>query len=375
MSYWVNESVFYHIYPIGFCGAPRVNDGETVCRLDKVIDWIPHLKSMSVNAIYFGPVFKSTVHGYDTDDYRVIDNRLGTNESFKHICDELHKNGIKVVLDGVFNHVGRNFWAFKDVCEKGNSSQYCGWFQNLNFGGKSPYGDSFSYEGWHGYYDLVKLNLKNPDVKNYLLDSVGMWMDEFKIDGLRLDAADCVDPDFFKALRHYTKSKDSNFWLMGEIIHGDYNRWANPEMLDSVTNYECYKGIYSSHNDKNYFEIAHSLNRQFANGGIYRSIYTYNFVDIDIISGRYGIRCFDIDCDQLQTQFIHSFKERNLYTCLTNNNLFSKTGNNISGIRRCFFVTGHNDNKYENDYYCCNDWSNHSVTLLWFSFLLIHQPL
>lgn len=104
-------------------------------------------------------------------------------------------------------------------------------------------------------------------------------MNEFKIDGLRLDAADCVDPDFFKALRHYTKSKDSNFWLMGEIIHGDYNRWANPEMLDSVTNYECYKGIYSSHNDKNYFEIAHSLNRQFANGGIYRNIYTYNFVD------------------------------------------------------------------------------------------------
>ena len=263
MSYWVNESVFYHIYPIGFCGAPRVNDGETVCRLDKVIDWIPHLKSMSINAIYFGPVFKSTVHGYDTDDYRVIDNRLGTNESFKHICDELHKNGIKVVLDGVFNHVGRNFWAFKDVCEKGSSSQYCGWFQNLNFGGKSPYGDSFSYEGWHGYYDLVKLNLKNPDVKNYLLDSVGMWMDEFKIDGLRLDAADCVDPDFFKALRHYTKSKDSNFWLMGEIIHGDYNRWANPEMLDSVTNYECYKGLYSSFNSANMHEIAYSLNRQF----------------------------------------------------------------------------------------------------------------
>lgn len=137
MSYWVNESVFYHIYPLGFCGAPRVNDGETVCRLDKVIDWIPHLKSMNVNAIYFGPVFKSTVHGYDTDDYRVIDNRLGTNESFKHICDELHKNGIKVVLDGVFNHVGRNFWAFKDVREKGNSSQYCGWFQNLHFGGGS----------------------------------------------------------------------------------------------------------------------------------------------------------------------------------------------------------------------------------------------
>ena len=102
MSYWVNESVFYHIYPIGFCGAPRVNDGETVCRLDKVIDWIPHLKSMSVNAIYFGPVFKSTVHGYDTDDYRVIDNRLGTNESFKHICDENH---CSISFSGLYDDV------------------------------------------------------------------------------------------------------------------------------------------------------------------------------------------------------------------------------------------------------------------------------
>ena len=303
MGYWINESIFYHIYPIGFCDAPRINDGVTECRLDKVLDWIPHLKSMNINAIYFGPVFMSTVHGYDTDDYRQIDNRLGTNESFKRICDELHKNGFKIVLDGVFNHVGRNFWAFKDVREKGSSSPYCGWFNNLHFGGGSPYGDPFSYEGWQGHFDLVKLNLRNPDVKNYLLDSVGMWMDEFKIDGLRLDAADCVDPDFFRALRHYTKSKDSNFWLMGEIIHGDYNYWANPEMLDSVTNYECYKGIYSSHNDKNYFEIAHSLNRQFANGGIYKNIYTYNFVD-------------NHDVNRLASTVRNSANLRNVYTVL-----------------------------------------------------------
>lgn len=279
MSYWVNESVFYHIYPLGFCGAPRINDGVEQNRIEKVLEWIPHLKSMSVNAIYFGPVFQSTVHGYDTDDYRKIDNRLGSNGAFSHVCTTLHENGIKVILDGVFNHVGRNFWAFKDVREKGQASPYCSWFQNLHFGGSSPYGDPFSYEGWQGHFDLVKLNLKNPDVVNYLLESVRIWMDEFKIDGLRLDAADCVDPDFFRALRRFTKDKDPNFWLMGEIIHGDYNHWANPEMLDSVTNYECYKGIYSSHNDKNYFEIAHSLNRQFGNGGIYRNIYTYNFAD------------------------------------------------------------------------------------------------
>jgi hypothetical protein len=105
-------------------------------------------------------------------------------------------------------------------------------------------------------------------------------MDEFQIDGIRFDAADCIDFNFFKRIRAFCKGKNPEIWLMGEIIHGDYNRWANPEMLDSVTNYECYKGIYSSHNDKNYFEIDYSINRQCgSNGGIYRNIKLYNFVD------------------------------------------------------------------------------------------------
>ena len=99
----------------------------------------------------------------------------------------------------------------------------------------------------------MKLNLKNPEVVDHLLGAVGSWIQDFGIDGLRLDAADCVDPDFFRRLRSFCKEKKPDFWLMGEIIHGDYNRWANPEMLDSVTNYECYKGIYSSHNDKKLF--------------------------------------------------------------------------------------------------------------------------
>ena len=277
--YWVNESIFYHIYPLGFCGAPRINDGVLECRLDKVVDFIPHLKEMHINAVYFGPVFMSTTHGYDTDDYFHIDNRLGTNESFAKICETLHENGIRVVLDGVFNHVGRGFWAFKDVREHKQASPYCSWFQNLNFGGSSPWGDPFWYEGWEGNYDLVKLNLRHPDVKKHIFDAVAMWMDTFKIDGLRLDVAYCMDQDFLRELKHFCKSKDPQFWLMGEIIHGDYARLANPDLLDSCTNYECYKGIYSSHNDHNYFEIAHSLNRQFAGGGIYHNIYTYNFVD------------------------------------------------------------------------------------------------
>lgn len=280
MNTWIKEAVFYHIYPIGFCGAPQFNNnGEPINRIKKVIDWIPHLKSLSINAIYFGPIFESSEHGYDTKDYLEIDRRLGTKEDFKEVCKVLHENDIKIVLDGVFNHVGREFWAFKDVQKNGQKSKYCGWFQNLNFGGKSPMGDDFWYEGWHGHYNLVKLNINNPEVIEHLLNAVDSWIDEYDIDGLRLDAADYMDKQFFKKLKSYCINKKENFWLMGEVIHGDYNQWANNEMLDSVTNYECYKGIYSSHNEKNYFEIAYSLNRQFGQGGIYKNLSLYNFVD------------------------------------------------------------------------------------------------
>ena len=132
---------------------------------------------------------------------------------------------------------------------------------------------------WEGNVGLVKLNLNNEAVCNHLLDAVKIWISDFYIDGLRLDAADCIDKSFFKKLHDTTKQIDPDFWLMGEIIHGNYTDWANDEMLDSTTNYECWKGIYSSHNDRNYFEIAYSLNRQFGNNGIYRNLKLYNFLD------------------------------------------------------------------------------------------------
>lgn len=280
MQHWTKKAVFYHIYPLGFCGASAENTpSEPVERLDQLLDWIPYWKKLGVNAIYLGPIFASSRHGYDTSDYYQIDPRLGTRERFSQICGVLHQQGFRIILDGVFNHVGRNFWAFQDVQQNKEASPYCSWFENLNFNGDSPYGDPFWYEGWEGHYDLVKLNLSHPDVVEHLLGAVNMWIDEFQIDGLRLDAANHVRLDFWRQLRDMTKQKKPDFWLMGEIIHGDYNIWANSSHLDSVTNYECYKGIYSSHNDHNYFEIAHSLNRQFAEGGIYRTIDTYNFLD------------------------------------------------------------------------------------------------
>lgn len=277
---WYDNAIIYHIYPLGFCGAPKFNDdGDTVYRLDKVLDWIEHFKEMNVDAVYFGPVFESVEHGYDTTDYKKIDRRLGDNNSFRNICQKLHENGIKIILDGVFNHVGRKFPQFVDIQQNKQNSGYCDWFQNLNFGGQSPCGDSFWYEGWNGHYNLVKLNLKNVGVCDHLIDAINYWIEEFDIDGIRFDAADCIEFDFFKRIHSFCKGKKRDFWLMGEIIHGDYKRWANSEMLDSTTNYECYKGLYSSHNEKNYFEIDYSINRQSGEYGIYKGINLYNFVD------------------------------------------------------------------------------------------------
>ena len=274
---WEKNALFYQIYPLGLCGAPWENPGgEPVSRIRKIHDWIPHLKKMHVNAIYFSPLWESGTHGYDTHDYTQLDRRLGTNADFAQLCDALHANGIRVVIDGVFNHVGRGFFAFQDVLKNGQNSPYCSWFCNLWFGGSNRFGDPFSYESWHGCEELVKLNLKNNDVVNYLENAILGWMDQFHIDGIRFDAADCIDHDFFRRIRHTIKQKNPECWLMGELIHGNYAQFANPDMLDSSTNYECWKGIWSSHNDKNYFEINYAMNRQ---KDIYPNLQLYNFAD------------------------------------------------------------------------------------------------
>lgn len=281
MSSWVNESIIYHIYTLGFCGATEENSNEVVCenKIAKLLCWIEHLKTLGVNTILFGPLFESVSHGYDTTDYYKVDQRIGTNKDFKEVCEKLHEEGFKVVLDGVMNHVGRDFFAFKDLQKNREQSRYKDWFINVNFSGNSPYDDGFYYEGWEGHFNLVKLNVWNQEVRDYLFGAIKLWVDEFDIDGLRLDVAYCIDEGFLRALREYTSTLKPDFWLMGEMIHGDYRRLMQPGMLDSVTNYECYKGIYSSHNDKNYFEINYSLNRLFGKGGLYEKCMLYNFVD------------------------------------------------------------------------------------------------
>ncbi len=278
---WAEESVFYQIYPLGFTGAPFENDGIPESRIRKVIDWLPHLEKLGINAVYFSPVFESDTHGYNTRDYRKIDTRLGTNEDFKEVCKKLHEKGIRVVLDGVFNHVGRGFGPFQDVLKNRESSPYTGWFYRIAFDGDSPYHDGLWYEGWEGNYDLVKLNLRNEEVVRYLLESVDYWIEEFDIDGLRLDVAYSLDEDFVRRLRSHCDSRKADFFLLGEMLHGDYNRLVNDAMLHSATNYECYKGLFSSFNSMNMFEINHSLLRQFGpeNWTLYKGKHMLSFVD------------------------------------------------------------------------------------------------
>lgn len=275
---WYETAQFYHIYPLGLCGAPKNNTFEgTEYRLKQLEGWIPHLLSLGVNAVYIGPLFESSTHGYDTCDYKKVDSRLGDNDTLAELVRQYHEAGIRVVVDGVFNHTGREFFAFRDLRERRQESRYAGWYKGLDFYGNTHYNDGFGYQGWRGHLELPELNLRNPEVSQYLLEVARWWVETFGIDGIRLDSADVLDFDFMRQLRHLANDVKEDFWLLGEVIHGDYNRWANQEMLHAVTNYEMSKGLYSGHNDYNYFEIAHSAKRAFQD--LYRNIRLYNFAD------------------------------------------------------------------------------------------------
>ncbi len=261
---WYDSAIFYHMYPLGMVGAEQFNDyGEVRHRFDQLIAFIPYLKVLGCDAIYIGPLFESASHGYDTTDYKMVDRRLGTNDDFRKFVDTAHNYGIHVVVDAVFNHTGRDFFAFKDIRDNGYQSEYKDWYKGVNFGQGSPKGDDFGYSAWRGAWELPELNFNNERMRKYLIEVVQYWVDTFDIDGLRLDCADVLDITFQKSLRYFTTQMKPEFWLMGEVIHGEYQRWVNAETLHSVTNYELHKSIYSGFNSHNFFEIAHNVNRNF----------------------------------------------------------------------------------------------------------------
>lgn len=280
MNTWIQDATVYHLFPLGSTGAPARNDFSSPPsqRLNGLHDWLPYLSELGVDTLLLGPVLESSAHGYDTADLYHLDRRLGTDDDFRAFVAACHERGLRVVLDAVFHHVGRDFWAFRDVQRRGAQSAYCNWFF-LDFSGRSPAGDDFAYEGWDGHFDLVKLNTDDPGVRAHLLDAARLWLGEFGVDGLRLDAADVLALDFQLELAQVCRSLKPDCWLLGEVVHGDYRRWANPDTLDGTTNYELYKGLYSSHNDRNLFEVAYALQREFGAGGLYRDLPLLNFAD------------------------------------------------------------------------------------------------
>lgn len=278
---WYNEAIFYHIYPLGLTGAPKQNEyTEPVHRLNTLLPWINHIKEIGCTALYIGPLFESVGHGYETTDYKKLDSRLGTNEDLTAFVKACHDKKIKVIFDGVFNHTGRDFFAFKDIQQNRENSRYLNWYCNVNFWGNNEYNDGFSYDNWGGYNLLVKLNQWNPQVKDYIYDVIRFWVSEFDIDGIRLDAADVLDFDFMKGMRQVANEVKPDFWLMGEVIHGEYTRWVNSETLHSVTNYNLNKALWSGCNEHNFFEIAHTVKRLYDMGGChYRNLELYSFAD------------------------------------------------------------------------------------------------
>ncbi len=281
MAHWTEDAIFYHIYPLGYCGAPGRNDGVTPPenRLGAIEARLDSIKALGVNALYLGPLFESAAHGYDTSDYGRVDRRLGTNEDLGRLIGGAKARGMRVVLDGVFNHVGLGHPWFRDLQARGQASPWAGAFKGLDFSRPGPGASSFAYETWRGCGDLAVRDLSHPAVREELLGAVAAWIRDWDIDGLRLDAADCVDLGFQGELARVGRSFKPDFWLMGEVIHGDYRRWARPGPLDSVTNYEAWKGLWSSLKDANYFEIAWTLKREFGESGLYRDLSLYNFAD------------------------------------------------------------------------------------------------
>jgi len=262
----VMDSVFYHIYALGAFGAERRNDGVSApaARIVRVADWIPAMKRVGADTLVLGPVFESESHGYDTVDYFTVDRRLGTNADLAAVCKTLADNGIAVYLDAVFNHVGRSHPIVRDVAERGQSSKYASWIAGYDPSGPKTGGLPFFYEGWKGH-DLVRLDTGNAAVRAYLIGVALSWINEYGLAGLRLDAADCLDRGFMAELGRRCREARPGFRLVGEVVHGDlYEPILRDGGLDAVTNYEAYKGLWSSYNERNYHEIAWTLDRLFA---------------------------------------------------------------------------------------------------------------
>ena len=247
---WVDYAVWWHVYPLGFVGAEQEGIDTVHHRLGHLVGWLDHLVSIGCNGLLLGPVFASESHGYDTIDHRRIDPRLGDEEDFRQLVSEAHDRGIRVVLDGVFNHVGRGNPIARRAEQAGPGTPEGAWLRWVD-------GHVRCFEG---SLNLPELDLSHPPVRDHVIEVMRYWLDR-GVDGWRLDAAYAPGAEAWAPISAAIRDSHPEAWLFGEVIHGDLPRFVTTSGLHGVTQYELWKAIWSALNDTNLWELAHALGR------------------------------------------------------------------------------------------------------------------
>ncbi len=253
MASWADHAILWHVYPLGFTGAERTAapHGPVRHRLRRLEAWLDYAIELGCNGLLLGPIFASETHGYDTVDHFRIDPRLGDEDDFDALVTAADQRGLRLILDGVFNHVGCGFPAFQAALHGGPGTPAARWFK------RSPDGGFAVFEG-HGH--LVEFDHDEPAVLGYVIEVMSHWLGR-GAGGWRLDAAYAVPPGFWAKALPAVRESFPSAWFLGEMIHGDYAAYAEESGLDSITQYELWKAIWSSLNDRNFFELDHGLGR------------------------------------------------------------------------------------------------------------------
>ena len=275
---WVNHLIGWHVYPLGFVGAPtRLESQEVSHRLAHLEAWLDHAVALGCSGLALGPVFSSASHGYDTLDYFTIDPRLGDDDDFDHLLQAAHARGLSVLLDGVFNHVSRRNRIVQDAQSAGPDSD----------AGRMVRWCAGRLDVFEGHSDLVALNHDNPAVREHVTRIMNYWCGR-GVDGWRLDAAYSVNPEFWAAVLPPVREKHPDVWIFGEVIHGDYAGIVRASGMDSVTQYELWKGIWSSIESRNFFELDHALGRHNEFSDVFTPVTFVGNHDVTRIASRVG---------------------------------------------------------------------------------------
>ncbi|BAM89158.1 alpha amylase catalytic region [Bradyrhizobium oligotrophicum S58] len=261
MGSWIEHAILWHVYPLGFVGAERearARDG-VVHRLGHLTSWLDYAVDLGVSGLLLGPIFASSTHGYDTIDYFRVDPRLGDDADFDAFVSAARTRGLRIILDGVFNHVGSDYPAFQRALAGGPGSPEAHWFK-LTWPAARSAGELPDYATFEGHRHLVALNHDDPGVADHVVAVMRHWLSR-GVSGWRLDAAYAVPRAFWSKVLPRVRADFPEAYFVGEVIHGDYAGFVRETGIDAVTQYELWKAIWSSLNDGNLFELAWALKR------------------------------------------------------------------------------------------------------------------